>query len=138
MESSTIINRRRIFIHWGYLDELGRVIYTFMIASRTCFDPNACFQYLLIWGFWEICWFLKSLLVGTLFGWSRIWGFTQCFSIFYFMQSVSIPVWFVCICFEYSVHHCECDVLSLMKISITYQKKKKEIYIYIPIMWWQI
>ena len=34
--------------------------------------------------------FLKSLLVGTLFGWSHIWGFTQCISVFDFMQSVSV------------------------------------------------
>ena len=32
---------------------------------------------------------LKSLLVGTLFGWSRIWGFTLCISVFDFLQSVS-------------------------------------------------
>ena len=36
---------------------------------------------------------LKSLLVGTLFGWSCIWGFTQCISVFYFMQSVFVSVW---------------------------------------------
>ena len=41
---------------------------------------------------------LKSLLVGTLFGWSCIWGFTQCISVFYFVQSVFVSVWFVCIC----------------------------------------
>ena len=32
------------------------------------------------------------LLVGTLFGWSRIWGFTQCISIFDFLQSVSVSL----------------------------------------------
>ena len=32
---------------------------------------------------------LKSLLVGTLFGWSHIWGFTLCISVFDFMQSIS-------------------------------------------------
>ena len=29
---------------------------------------------------------LKSLLIGTLFEWSHIWGFTQFVSIFYFLQ----------------------------------------------------
>ena len=54
------------------------------------------------------------LLVGTLFGWSRIWGFTQCISIFDFLQSVL----FLCDFFFFlhlfqvqSVHHCEHDVL---------------------------
>ena len=32
--------------------------------------------------------FLKSLLVGSLFGWSRIWGFTQRISLFDFVQSI--------------------------------------------------
>ena len=36
--------------------------------------------------------FLKSLLVGTFFGWSRSWGFTQCISIFDFVQSVCVFV----------------------------------------------
>ena len=31
---------------------------------------------------------LKSLLVGTLLGWSQIWSFSQCISIFDFLQSV--------------------------------------------------
>ena len=31
---------------------------------------------------------LKFLLVGTLFEWSQIWGFTQCLSIFDFLQSI--------------------------------------------------
>ena len=34
--------------------------------------------------------FLKSLLVETLFGWSHIWGFTQCISISDFVHSISI------------------------------------------------
>ena len=36
--------------------------------------------------------FLKSLLVGTLFGWSRIWGFTQYISVFDFVQSIFVYV----------------------------------------------
>ena len=32
---------------------------------------------------------LKYLLVGTLFKWARIWGFTYCISIFDFLQSFS-------------------------------------------------
>ena len=36
--------------------------------------------------------FLKSLLVGSLFGWSHIWGFTQCISVFDFVQSVFVSV----------------------------------------------
>ena len=34
--------------------------------------------------------FLKSLLVGTLFGWSRTWSFTQCIFIFDFVHSISV------------------------------------------------
>ena len=33
---------------------------------------------------------LKSLLVGTLFEWSRIRGYTCCTSIFEFLESVSV------------------------------------------------
>ena len=33
--------------------------------------------------------FLKSMLVGTLLQWSRVWGFTQCISISDILQSVS-------------------------------------------------
>ena len=69
---------------------------------------------------------MKSLLVGTLYGWSRIWGFTRCIFVFDFMQSVSVSVWFVCICSYYFVDHREHVVLFLMKISITYQYKKKK------------
>ena len=36
--------------------------------------------------------FLKSLLVGTLLGWSRIWGFVQCISVFDFMKSVFVSI----------------------------------------------
>ena len=36
--------------------------------------------------------FLKSLLVGTLLGWSRIWGFIQCISVFDFMKSVFVSI----------------------------------------------
>ena len=36
--------------------------------------------------------FLKFLLVGTLFGWSRIWGFIQCISVFDFVQSIFVYV----------------------------------------------
>ena len=35
---------------------------------------------------------LKSLLVGTLFGWSHIWGSTQCISIFDFLQFVFVSL----------------------------------------------
>ena len=34
--------------------------------------------------------FLKSLLVGTFFGWSRTWSFTQFISIFDFVHSISV------------------------------------------------
>ena len=34
--------------------------------------------------------FLKFLLVGTLFGWSRTWGLTQSISIFDFVHSISV------------------------------------------------
>ena len=32
---------------------------------------------------------LKSHLFGTLFQWTRIWGFTKCISISKFLQSIS-------------------------------------------------
>ena len=35
---------------------------------------------------------LKSLLVGTLFGWSHIWGSTQCIFVFDCMQFVSVSI----------------------------------------------
>ena len=44
---------------------------------------------------------LKSLLVGTLFEWSRIWGYMWCISISDFLESVSTSFW--CNCFKYSV-----------------------------------
>ena len=37
---------------------------------------------------------LKSLLVGTLFEWSRIWGYMWCISISDFLESVSTSFWF--------------------------------------------
>ena len=33
---------------------------------------------------------LKPILVGTLFQWGRIWGFTQCISIFDCLLSIRI------------------------------------------------
>ena len=33
---------------------------------------------------------VKSLLLRTLFEWSRIWGFTHCHSLFEFLHSVSL------------------------------------------------
>ena len=33
---------------------------------------------------------LKPILVGTLFKWGRIWGFTQCISIFDFLLSIRV------------------------------------------------
>ena len=59
--------------------------------------------------------FLKSLLVGTLFGWSHIWGFTQVFSFL-----ISCILFLFDLFVVHSVHHCEHDVLFLMKIFITY------------------
>ena len=35
---------------------------------------------------------LRSMLVGTLFKWSCIWGFTQCISISDFLMSVSFSL----------------------------------------------
>ena len=34
--------------------------------------------------------YLKSMLVGTLFEWSHVWGYTRCTSIFEFLESVSV------------------------------------------------
>ena len=95
---------------------------------------SACLMWL-IWREWNTCTFedveksidlLKSLLVGTLFEWSRIWGFMQCISVFDFLQSVSVSLWFFLkfffgICFKYSLF-----ILVNMKyffINVTYQKK---------------
>ena len=33
---------------------------------------------------------LKPILAGTLFQWGKIWGFTQCISIFEFLLSIRI------------------------------------------------
>ena len=33
---------------------------------------------------------VKSLLLRTLFEWSRMWGFTHCHSLFEFLNSVSL------------------------------------------------
>ena len=59
--------------------------------------------------------FLKSLLVGTLFGWSHIWGFTQVFSFL-----ISCILFLFDLFVVHYVHHREHDVLFLMKIFITY------------------
>lgn len=74
---------------------------------------------------------LKSLLVGTLFGWSHIWGFTQCISVFDFLQSVFVSLWFFFFGYLFqvqSVHHCEHDVLFINEIFITYQKKSYSLH----------
>ena len=46
---------------------------------------------------------LKTLLARTLFEWSRIWGFTHCNSLSDFLISISLSLWFDCICFKGSV-----------------------------------
>ena len=46
---------------------------------------------------------LKFLLFGTLFQWARIWGFTQCISIYDFLQSASFSSWVMCILFHFRV-----------------------------------
>ena len=72
--------------------------------------------------------FLKSLLVGTLVGWSRIWGFTQCISIFDFLHSVFVSLWFFCICFKYNLFIIVNMIYFFIdEISITYPKKKKHL-----------
>ena len=43
---------------------------------------------------------LKSLLLRTLFEWSRIWGFTHCHSLFDFLNSVSLSFGLVCTLFS--------------------------------------
>ena len=43
---------------------------------------------------------LKTLLARTLFEWSRIWGLTHCSSLSDFLISISLSLWFVCICFK--------------------------------------
>ena len=71
---------------------------------------------------------LKSLLVGTLFEWSRIWDFTLYFFIFDFLQSVNSSFWFFLYLFWVQfVHHREHDVLLFNKDSITYPKKKRNL-----------
>ena len=37
---------------------------------------------------------LKNLLARTLFEWSRIWGFTHCISLSFFLIFVRVSVWF--------------------------------------------
>jgi len=51
---------------------------------------------------------LKSLLVGNLFEWSRIWVYTSCTSISDFLESVNIYIYIYfflicCNCFKYRV-----------------------------------
>ena len=56
-------------------------------------------SYVVIWKERNACTFelterlvdcVKSLLLRTLFEWSRIWGFTHCHSLFNFLNSVSL------------------------------------------------
>ena len=69
---------------------------------------------------------LKFLLFGTLFQWARIWGFTQCISIYDFLQSASFSSWVICICFisECLLSWTQCSSISIKFLS---PKKKKNI-----------
>ena len=69
---------------------------------------------------------LKSLLVGTLFGWSRIWGFTQFISLSDFLHSISVSLSFFCICFKYSLFITVNMMYFFINENIYYLSKKKE------------
>ena len=67
---------------------------------------------------------LKTLLARTLSEWSRIWGLTHCSSLSDFLISISLSLWFVCICFKGS----EFTIVNTLfffinKTLIIYQKK---------------
>ena len=69
---------------------------------------------------------LKPILVGTLFTWAKIWGFTQCISISKLLLSIRTSSWGTCLCFKVQVF----TIVNMMsflwnKSLITYQKKKK-------------
>ena len=79
---------------------------------------------------------LKFLLIGTLFEWSHILGFTQFVSIFYFLQLALVSFWFVCNCFKYNLFIIVNKMyLFLIKLSITYQKKKKKMVSLCKLTW---
>ena len=68
---------------------------------------------------------LKPILVGTLFKWGKIWGFTQCISISEFLFSIRISSWGTCIRFKFWVFTIVNTIFFLWNNSlITYQKKK--------------
>ena len=84
-------------------------------------------KYPYFWGHWEIYGFLEVFA-----SWDIVWvvsylGFYTMYFHFWFRA------FYLCLICLYLflvlfVHHHEHDVLFLMKISITYQKKKKKIY----------
>ena len=96
----------KFFDVWDSMgDAEGGCLFTF--AWRNCLGKQfsniwnmvlACLMWL-IWWEHNTCTFedferpldlLKSLLVGTLFEWSFIRGYTRCTSIFEFLESVSV------------------------------------------------
>ena len=69
---------------------------------------------------------LKTLLARTLFEWSRIWGLTHCSSLSNFLISISLSLWFVCICFkgnEFTI----VNTLFFSSIKLLLSIKKKRI-----------
>lgn len=92
---------------WGVCVPIKKL---FSIKNRPKWHKNKAF---LMWLIWRECKtrifedierpvdLLRSMLVETLFKWSRIWGYTQCISIPDFLMSFSFSLWFVCICYKY-------------------------------------
>ena len=108
-----------VFLMFGVQWVMPNTAASLLFAWSNClgnFSSNVrnmipvCFMWL-IWRECNLCMFedierpvdlVKSLLVGTLFEWSRIWGFTYCTSMSDFLISVSYSLWFVCIHFKCS------------------------------------
>ena len=73
---------------------------------------------------------LKNLLARTLFEWSRIWGLTHCSSLFDILISISLSLWFVCICFKGSEFTIVNTLFLFINKTLIIYKKKKKLVIY--------
>ena len=76
---------------------------------------------------------LRSMLAGTLFGWSRTWGFKQCISIFYFLLVLLFDLlqvqWFTIVNTLFlfsSLINFFFSFLFLIRINFYYLSKKKK------------
>ena len=69
---------------------------------------------------------LKTLLARTLFEWSRIWGLMHCSFLTDFLISISLSLWFVCICFKGSEFTIVNTLFfSSIKLLLSIKKKKR-------------